>query len=76
MTSSFGEDNMSTGFYLNTDLLETAGNLIRSTEPRELTLIPLNDKVSAALSRNPDDLLPLDNIIFNGITYYIGMPKQ
>ncbi len=76
MTSSSGDASMSTGFYVNTDLLEKAAEIIENTEPSELTLIPLNEKVSAAISRNPEDLLPLDNIIFNGITYYIGMPKQ
>ncbi len=69
---------MGLGVFLSEELLKNAAAIIETTEPNELTLISLSDKssASAALSRNPSDLMVLEKITFNGVTYYVGLSKE
>ena len=63
---------------LSEQLVREAQYIIETNHPLQGPVsIPSEEKgVHAVLSPNPDDLMPLQEIKYDGTSYYLGLPKM
>lgn len=65
------------GVFLNDDVLKLALERIRAEEPDYKIELNLSKSRSGTVvvSRDKNDLLSLDKIEHNGVTYYVGLQR-
>jgi len=64
------------GVFLNDDVLKLARQRIQNEEPEEAIEMKLsNENGIFVVSRNKEELMALEKITYNGVTYYVGVPK-
>lgn len=61
---------------INDDILAMVREIIENEQPLDLTPVRVEeDSITVGISRNPNDLIVLEQIKFEGQVYYIGLLK-
>lgn len=61
---------------INDDILTMLRQIIENQQPEDLTSIKVEkDSITVGISRDPNDLMVLEQINFEGQAYYVGLLK-